>query len=320
MRFRLPAVIATAGVSLVAVPLRPAGAITVAEAVGRYAPVVYVHRQEKLLPATAANFVRGSELRWHHDSTCADHTVASVDGSPSRPPNEAALARGDYRHQTAHPRWSFRSSCDHEDAEYRSDQSVRPMGGGDSGGEGMFLDLDNGLRGGEGLKAPVYWAVHGKHIVYWFHYADNRPNVRRGPDLGHEGDWENITVELGPRNQAVRIYFAQHGGGCFVAADGKRPKVYSARGSHASYPRPGTHEYKVVDGPKGADAFIDDEADGDGRIWNTAAHLRKLSGEAWYGYGGGWGEVDPNKDLTGPSGPHPVHKQGLPKPGSGDCP
>ena len=320
MRFRLPIVVAAAAaMSLVAGPLRPAGAITVAEAVGKYAPIVYVHRQEKLLPATATNFIKGSELRWHHDSTCTDHPVKSVDGSPSRAPNPAALARGDYRHQTAHPRWSF-SSCDHEKAQYHSNQSVRPKGGGDSGGEGMFLDLDNGLRGGEGLNAPVYWDVRGRNIVYWFHYADNRPNVQRGPDLGHEGDWENVTVELGAQNKAARIYYAQHGDGCFVDADGKRPKVYSARGSHASYHRPGTHEYKAKDFPGGFDIIIRDEADGNGRIWDAGPRLRKLSNEAWYGYGGGWGEVDPNKALTGPSGPHPVHKQGLPKPGAGHCP
>ena len=318
MRFRFPIVIAASAVSLITVPLRPAGAITVAEAVGKYAPVVYVHSQEKLLPATATNFIKGSELRWHHDGTCDDHKVESVDGSPPQPPNAAALARGDYRHQTAHPRWSFRS-CDHEDAQYRSNQSVRPKGGGDSGGEGMFLDLDNGLRGGEGLNAPVYWAVHGDHIVYWFHYADNRPNVRSGPDLGHEGDWENVTVVLGAKNKAVRIYYAQHGGGCFVGGDGKRPTVYSARGSHASYHRPGKHEYKAHDGPSGADVWIDDEADPKGRVWEAAPRLRQLTTEDWYGYGGGWGEVDPHNSLTGPSGPHPVHKQGLPKPGSVDC-
>lgn len=318
MRFRTSAVIGFTFVSLVMMPLRPAGAITVAEAVGKYAPVVYLHGGEKLLPATATNFIRGSGLRWHHDSTCGDHDVKSVDGSPSRPPNAAALARGDYRHQTAHSRFSFRS-CDHEDAEYRSSQSVRPMGGGDSGGEGMFLDLDDELRGGEGVSAPVYWAVHGNHIVYWFHYADNRPNVRRGPDLGHEGDWENITVVLGAKNQAVRVYYAQHGDGCIVDADGKRPKVYSARGSHASYPTPGKREYKAIDGPKGADAVIEDDADANGRLWDSAPRLRMLANEEWYGYGGGWGEVDPDKSLTGPSGPHPVHKQGLPKAGAGAC-
>jgi hypothetical protein len=319
---RLPfRLIVLAGLALAPFPFTSARAaeagLSAAEAVNRYAPVVYLHSEDEYRPMTAATFVRGSKLRWHHDDGCGDDDVDWY-------PDAARLATGGYRHQGKSER-NFFGGCDHSGEMYLSNEDVRPRDGDNkAGGEGMYLDLSDSLRGGEGTKAPVYYDVHGNEgsraINYWFLYGNSRPNIRRSPDFSHEGDWEHITVLLGPGNRARQVYYAQHHGGCVVKLDPRdRPTVFSAKGGHASYPKRG--EYDVSGwGPWD----INDQAKG-GTLWETRGLLRPLSGEAWYGkkpgegFGGGWGQVGPNKELTGPQGPHRTHKTGLPAPDAGPC-
>ena len=97
--------------------------------------------------------VRGSTLRWHHDSGCDDHEVAAR-------PDPGLLARGEYQHRPTSPD-RLVGGCDHEDPPYLSNEDVRPRDDNASGGEGMFLDLADSLRGGEGTGAPMYYDVRG---------------------------------------------------------------------------------------------------------------------------------------------------------------
>jgi hypothetical protein len=291
--------------------------LSVTEAVARYAPVVELHGDDEWRPMTAANFVKASTLRWHHDDGCEDDEI-----DPH--PDGRRMAAGEYKHQAKSERNFFRG-CDHYGEMYLSNEDVRPRDGDNkAGGEGMFLDLDDKLRRGEGPGAPSYYDVRGndgaRMINYWFLYGNSRPNIKHSPDFSHEGDWEHITVLLGAGNKARQVYYAQHHGGCLVNLDPRdRPTVFSARGSHASYPKRGEYDVSGV-GP----FDVKDEAKG-GTTWDTRNLLRPLNGEAWYGenagegFGGGWGQVGNTADTTGPQGPHRVHKTGLPAPGNGPC-
>jgi Vacuolar protein sorting-associated protein 62 len=101
----------------------------------------------------------------------------------------------------------------------------------------------------------------GAWLQYWFWYAaqdQDRGIVRTGR---HAGDWEMVQyrIEDGRIEEAV---YAQHSGaercpGSGVERRGGRPVVYVARGSHASYLRPGTRDRTWPD--------PNDEANGAGR-------------------------------------------------------
>ena len=79
------------------------------------------------------------------------------------------------------------------------------------------------------------------------------------------------------------------------------PIVYSAKGSHASYATGGDHKFKV-DVPHFFDQTITDKT-GKGVAWKSWEHLRDVKKQAWYGYGGAWGEVGNVENTTGPQGP-----------------
>ena len=61
----------------------------------------------------------------------------------------------------------------------------------------------------------------------------------------HEGDWEEVSVQLGPAGKPVAIAVSQHNLGVnrpwsrTPTRDGTHPVVYVALGSHANYLSPG---------------------------------------------------------------------------------
>lgn len=175
----------------------------------------------------------------------------------------------------------------------------------------------------------------------------------------HEGDWERIDVVLGNDDVPIEVRYFGHGcsgptfestnfvpwsaleaglpgGGGLV--DGTHPIVYTAQGSHASYPTersPGTGSCPdaggVTDGAKG----LTDETQyvpgvsSTWRPWESDSALVDPTQECWYGFGGAWGQtgnglaryIDAQIGLfsttvidaaTGPTGPY--HNQVLAEP------
>ncbi|MGH8998355.1 MAG: hypothetical protein ACRDY7_03090 [Acidimicrobiia bacterium] len=278
------------------VAAEPKAAAVGIQAVRDFAPTVFLHDEEEYQPMAADAFIAGSELRWSHESGCGDDGIA-------KPPDAKRLGTGGYSHQDK----SGPPGCNHQGRQFRSDENVRPKGDGNvADGEGFFLDLDNGARNGEGVGAPVYYDIRGQAIVYWLFYGYSDAAAR----FNHEGDWETVTVLLGDGRPQQVVYY-QHGGPCVVPAEGKRPVAYSARGTHASYPKPGEHPY----GPEGAAT----DTAAAGPRWDTAGNLVPLNTQPWYRYGGGWGEVGEFKDTTGPQGPHPEWKTGVPEGSPAPC-
>lgn len=124
-------------------------------------------------------------------------------------------------------------------------------------------------------------------VVYWFFYPYNRgKRVCLGIELSgtciggwstfgnHVGDWEHVTVRLRD-NVPAEVFFSQHSGGrSFVYGDKNvslanwAPVVYSALGSHGSYPLQGRHVYRSL--PNGG-ALYDETAAG--MRWDTKTHL-----------------------------------------------
>ncbi len=268
--------------ALTALPT-PARATSDMDVIARYAPSVFLYSSDIYRPAPAADFLSRANLRWSHDQGCADHELAArghVD--------VVRLGAGGYAHHSA----SSWPSCHHNDHLYRSTDYTRPRGGA-VGGEGFFLDLDNAARLGAGLSAPVYYEYQAhKFVTYWFFYSFNNA-VTSVAD--HEGDWERVSVRLDAANHATQVAYYIHSGYCTqqwsdVATYQAHPVAYSASGTHASYPSAGTHDLdRTNQGPR----------------WSTWGNLRNVRDEAWYGYGGGWGEVGETVESTGPLGPSP---------------
>jgi hypothetical protein len=146
--------------------------------------------------------------------------------------------------------------------------------------------------------------VSGGHdIQYWFFYPYNDSVA----SVNHEADWEHITVTADSAGNFYSAWYAQHGGGKRYAAsqlsfvNSTHPVVYSADGSHASYPTVGS--FPTILG------FSDYTYSG-GPVWqtwnnwvNVGEKTAPRNGQSFIKYGGRWGEVGEMDDTSGPQGP-----------------
>jgi hypothetical protein len=87
---------------------------------------------------------------------------------------------------------------------------------------------------------------------YMYFYAYNMGNIVLWHELGdHIGDWEHNMLRF-VNGTPTEMWFSQHQNGqafTYEAVEkiGKRPISYSARGSHANYAVPGTHDHTIPD-------------------------------------------------------------------------
>jgi hypothetical protein len=276
--------------------------LTLEEATSHYAPLVYLARNEANRPANASEYIANSSLNWSHDSGRKDQKNIAK----KHHINEGLLGSGGYKGQTEGLIGGPGGP------EIPSNADVRPKDKKGAGGsEGFYLNLDNANRASRksGLDAPVYFEAKNHHyITYWFFYAFND-----GPTQGkadgvddHEGDWERICVRLDGNNRATEVAYFQHEGHktmpwSAVPKSGSHPIVYSAKGSHASYTTPGPKPiYKHT---FAGNVKIATDQPSAGKQWHTQQHLLDAHKQAWYGYGGAWGEVGDTEISTGPQGP-----------------
>jgi hypothetical protein len=143
----------------------------------------------------------------------------------------------------------------------------------------------------------------GWWLQYWFFYLFN-DKAFLGFGL-HEGDWEMVQIKLAPDEVPEAMAFAQHTHGqrCswgVVEKRGRRPVVYVARGSQASFPRPGRHDAPVV--PDQADG-IGPEVDAATLVSIDAAEL------GWVAWPGRWGSSKARHRLESNSPRGPAHQE-----------
>lgn len=304
----------------------PAGGGGSLELAKKYAPLVRMGAGEKNLPIDAVFFIKSSELRWNRDDRCDDDLI-------DRTPTPEKLADPTaYRAQK-----TVDGECDQrEGREYNTTERTRPFANEKTlGKEGYFLDTLNDIHEAGKVSgaaaAPAYVEyVEGKDAnqgksayIYWFFYPYNTwtnpaPGAK-GKGGNHEGDWERVTVVLDASGKPEGVVFSQHDTKCrvdFAKVAGKdgHPVVYSAVGTHGSYPI-GDARYKIESLPAGLKALgmLEDKTSSKGGSWKTWLNLKEVQREPWWGYAGGWGEVggpfgamDLDKHQTGPEGPNPI--------------
>jgi hypothetical protein len=141
-------------------------------------------------------------------------------------------------------------------------------------------------------------------LQYWLFYPgqdQDRGILRTGR---HAGDWELVQYRLNSRAAPIEAVYAQHSAAerCAwqtVRQRGGRPVVYAARGSHASYLRPGTRDRMWPD--------PNDEADGRGQLVKPRLVRIRRGTPRWMRWPGRWGGararwwVPPEQDS--PRGP-----------------
>lgn len=310
----------------------------VPETVLKYAPVVYLHSDDEFRPGDPMTFIRGSALKWSHQAQnllfpCDDHTDAELGTIDAA--RLGAAAAFPYSHL---PKVHSETSCDH-----RADipplaayEHTRPFDGDarenvlgrekDYTKEGYYLDPDdddNELRSGVPTSpsvfpgAPVFYEyVEHQYVTYWFFYPYNKFEIPALPNQEHEGDWERVSVQLGRNDELLNVYYYSHDDGMrpplgLIEFEGTHPVVYSAKGSHGSYPQARDDYATSVPG------FFDHT--NRGPKWSTWDNLLKVESQLWYGFGGAWGEVGevPSNPIfeklsgshwTGPLGPSSPYK------------
>lgn len=149
-------------------------------------------------------------------------------------------------------------------------------------------------------RAGVLW------LQYWLWYFYNDYRLAASYGL-HEGDWELVQLRLGGAGDTPdRAVYAQHGQAEArpwdrVSVEGDRPKVYVARGSHASYFRAGVFQ---------TEAWAD-VCDGGRRSPEPTLLLVGEHPRDWAGWPGRWGDTKSgglDKALESPSPDGPCRK------------
>ncbi|HCT77803.1 MAG TPA: hypothetical protein DGT23_14670, partial [Micromonosporaceae bacterium] len=247
----------------------------------QFAPMVWLAEDERNLPYSADAFIANSELMWSA-TPCPSPLLAAAGEVDAN-----KLKSGGY---IAHEQLD---GCSRNGREWRTNQPSRPK---NYDSMGFYLNLRDSEYKGVGSSAPVYVQFKDKeYVIYWLPYAYNDAPAE---DWDHEGDWERIGVQLNQHNQPTGVVFWGHDHHCVVpwstaAKEGDRPVVFSAKGTHASYPKVGTYRFNFVDHTN------------EGTRWETWRQLKLVEREPWWGYAGGWGDVGRWTNQTGPAGPYP---------------
>lgn len=294
-----------------------------ADVAARFAPVVEFAKGERNLPASVPWFLNQSTLEWHNDADDCDSDLIRA----RRPWNLATMAAlGDGGFVAG----SRDARCRKTGRRFATNEYTRPTDGGRPGGlghtDGFVLDLrgEGAVRGGipdtapgspaSYTGAPVYYesgdlakpgAAAGDYmyLTYWFFYPYNG-----GGPFRHEGDWEGMSIIFGQTSPGhyspVELGLNQHDGTQGIAWKDRRfprvrPRVFSAKGTHATYDRAfgrlSLHRFDTTGG---------------GPRWETTTRLLPLATEPWTGYCGAWGQVGSlagsighTGATTGPLGP-----------------
>ncbi len=254
----------------------------------KFSPTVRLYSSDNTRPANVDWYLPKVQMRFNHTG-CPDHQVLS----------NGKATQANLSTQT-HPTDNI--ICIHTSTIYPS-----------SGAHGQFFLQPPETTYNAGTD-PSGWRTYvhvkkstlvagGFDIQYWFFYAyDNGPL-----DFNHQADWEHVTVTVDANESFHSAWYAQHNSGTRYSKtqlqwiDNTHPVVYSADGTHASYPSAGNFDVTLG---------FTDHTNASGPSYDTAANQvnvgeknAPLSGQSFIKFGGGWGEIGLTSFTTGPLTP-----------------
>jgi hypothetical protein len=143
-------------------------------------------------------------------------------------------------------------------------------------------------------------------VEFWYHNAYNYTGIFFG---NHFGDWESFLILFSVKDKGgapeiipVAYNTSAHGGGTWrckkdLLFENGRLQLFSAVGTHATYPTPGTHFNGIYPDITRRDT-----------PWNTFELMRPLMREPYYGFSGSWGATSFVHWMNGPIPPGPRFK------------
>jgi len=279
-----------------------------ASTIRKLAPIVKIHPDEKYYPMDPMEFIRAARFRNHRFGAKDRGYNKSKKKWVKTNSKDAAYYDVPVSYVSDFGLWRNGENRRPRDPNNGNHWNVflqpkgRPKGTSDPNGSvpvfytTRFVDtakFDSKKRKQFGIKLEKYHKVQ-----YWWFNGYNDGPVAGGLDR-HQGDWEHITIKL-KNEQPVRLYYAAHGEPTElkpteVEWSDTHPIVYSALGSHASYPRAGSFKLVVQS--------LKDRTKKGGRVWETTDQLASVRAQPWRDYAGAWGEIGEYVHTTGPLGP-----------------
>jgi hypothetical protein len=164
-------------------------------------------------------------------------------------------------------------------------------------------------------------------IDYWYFYPYNGLGLSKVclysskcyeipmTEVGrHEGDWENVTVEVSMETQEVlEVFLSGHGemkkSGHLVQMSGTHPIVYSAVNTHAFYATAKQHGYKRLAshgwwfGTFSVDALdltsdMGEKTSGYEEYEIVATNIGDFTAPEWISFDGRWGKTENSSELS----------------------
>ncbi|KAI9841264.1 MAG: hypothetical protein M1837_000800 [Sclerophora amabilis] len=218
---------------------------TIPQYVLDYAPVVWLHSDERYYPSDIGAQLQSTEPQVNFTAVSGVPVPLTLDNLDSlNGLGGEAVYLSCVEDFTQDPTWL---------------QGVAPDASGKTNGAVSSVIIVNDHGSG---KVDAF---------YMYFYAYNRGNVVLGKELGdHVGDWEHNMIRF-EDGAPQAVWYSQHANGqAFtygaVEKQGKRPVAYSAEGSHAVYAITGTHDHTIpnLNLPEG---LIEDHCD-QGKLWD----------------------------------------------------
>jgi hypothetical protein len=234
----------------------------------KYAPVIYLDKDEEYLPANVDWFLQYSQLKLFQKD-CDTQEFDIDEKNYTELTNIVNIKKGPICYPL-------------------TDQFIHSGEPGPSIDDDHYYFLDFWEFFHEGSENKADWYTYtrvyknnngGINLQYWYFFPYNDPAFFLS--LGgweHQGDWEHITVELDSENNPLFVHYAEHtnidpgstvcwdvkSNTCktdsrvdfdfsVLKIDGTHPEVLIAEGSHASYPKVGTLSNKESSFQKGGD-------------------------------------------------------------------
>ena len=264
----------------------------------RFAPQIALHSCERLFP---------SDPVWYINRVKMEFTRKGSEQLIANPVSINIIANRAYYEGP----WNCRKHAENSGAGYHSNFYLQIPNDGNEQNTRRGNPNTNELRilvniheriGNSDIKEIQYWIFYPFNALCSLSVWCGNSNTECGLDGAHEGDWEHITVNYSvSRDKAVGVYMSRHEGEGQTYSPSQilwlseHPIVYSALGSHASYPTAGTHNgpwplpsdhtnYGILIDTWTLNNYVIDDCEDFGC-------LNSPSAPNWLKYSGFWGEL-----------------------------